>query len=95
LVFRLPRASLRAFRLTNHFGEYLAGLQRPLGRGAKKAPLMLRGVALAAAALLLLYVGFALGQHHEEHPEQRRAVRLLTVIVAVLAASLAWSYSVR
>lgn len=55
---------------------------------------ILHGAGLATAALVVLYVGFALGQHFEEHPEQRRGVRLLTLGIALLTAAMAWAYTV-
>jgi membrane protein DedA with SNARE-associated domain len=56
---------------------------------------MQRGILLSVAVLVVLYVGFALGQQYGEHPEQRRAIRVLTIVIAALAAALAWSYSLR
>jgi len=56
---------------------------------------ILHGAALAAGALIVLYAGFMLGQQFEANPEQRKALLILTVIVALLAGALAWSLTVR
>ena len=57
--------------------------------------MILHGIALTAGVLIVLYAGFILGQQFEANPEQRRALGLLTLVVALLVGALAWSFTVR